>query len=145
MGMSFISICNTYIHIDLCSIYYMPACTSSICNIHIDIGTLNINKTKYTGSEIVWPLWHTVSLVDADESDRRQRLKHPTKQASPSGNRFRRQEQEVQFAGFDFFYNFLSSSLRLIEMQASSTNERRKSGDLKLNAVDYGTQILDIC
>ena len=116
MGMSFISICNTYIHIDLCSIYYMPSCTSSIFNIHIDIGTLNINKTKYTGSEIVWPLWHTVDLVDADESDRRQRLKHPTKQASPSGNRFRRQEQEVQFAGFDFFYNFLSSSLRLIEM-----------------------------
>ena len=44
---------------------------------------------RLTRTEIMRPLWDAVSFVDADEGDRRQRLKDATEETSATGNRFR--------------------------------------------------------
>ena len=78
------------------------------------------------------PLRDAMSLIDADEGDRRQRLQDASEETSATGNRFRRQEEEVQFAGFDLLQNFFASALGLIEVQAGGSNERWKAGHLNL-------------
>ena len=76
------------------------------------------------------PLGDAVSLVDADERDRRQRLEHAAEQTSAAGDRFRRQEEEVEFPGFDLLQNLFSSALGLVEVEAGGPNERGKAGHL---------------
>jgi len=78
------------------------------------------------------PLRDAMGLVDADEGDRRQRLQDASEETSATGNRFRRQEEEVQFAGFDLLQNFFASTLSLVEVKAGGANEGRKTGHLNL-------------